>query len=67
MGDASEPLKSLGNDIGGSHPRDPLGLKLKVEAVRVVFAADETAVIILEIHWITCGMTYTRYGASEPS
>src|SRR5262245_60147410 len=67
MGDANKPLKALGNDVGGSHPRNPLPLELEVEAVRVVFAADETAVIILELHGMTSGMICTHCCVSHLS
>src|SRR5262245_24066928 len=50
MDDARESLKAFGNEESGAHSRCPLKLELQVEAMRVIFAADETTVIILEFH-----------------
>jgi hypothetical protein len=69
VGNTGESLKALRNNARGTYAGDALGLEVEVEAIRIVLAADEAAVIILKFHWATsdwCACDALRLTAHDP-
>jgi hypothetical protein len=53
VGNTGKSLKAFRDDTCGTYAGRALWLEVEVEAIRVVLAADEAAVIILKFHWAT--------------